>query len=91
MANHNWSQILHWLISNRMGETLDGEPGSWDTALFQLIAESYKQTNDDQDLMVLCTLICLHEGIKGKLDLEDLAEACMEISKRADRKQAESN
>lgn len=73
---HNWEALLTRLVQNRCGIDLEGLPGEWDSALQQLIAESYSQVMDDGDRSVLVVLLVLHEAIQGKISLANLVKVC---------------
>ena len=73
----NWNWLLHQLILNKQGNQLTGEKGTWESALYQLIHESYQQAIDEEDKAVICVLIALHEAVNGTNDLQKLASMCI--------------
>lgn len=79
---HDWNTLLSLVIKNANGETLDGQPGDYEAALYQLISEAYEQTNDDDDKAVLAVLITLHQSMigNGKVTLWDLTRHCISLN-----------
>lgn len=88
---HNWFHLIHQTIANAKGKKLDGSDGDWESALYQLIHESYKQELSDEDKAVVCVLITLHDALIGKISLEVLAALCVGFHQVSQQSNPERN
>lgn len=79
---HNWKDLIRQVCVNATGKTLDGEPGDWGSALYQLIHEAYKRPGDDEDQCVMAVLIALHQALDGQTSLLDLAHLCVQFDRQ---------